>query len=274
VNLLEDGRLLTWRGGEDLKVWSRDASSGQVLQTDPEGVLVLGNGRILSWGEDRTVRIWRDAGDSFASLDGDFGRVQFQPESRGDQIFSWSGDGLLRHWSAHGTPPVTMLGHICEPDGAEVLEDGRIVSWSQGKVWLWSEEGAPIGMLEHDCGTIENPRVLKDGRILWFADDKIYVWSPIRGRLAILEGHHGRVTGAAALDDGRILSWSGDNTLRLWSADGRPLSLWVYPHSRIRSVRSHPSDLRRLLVTADDHLFVVENTELAPAGVCRAFREA
>ena len=42
--------------------------------------------------------------------------------------------------------------------------------------------------------------------------------------LRTLRGHEEAVSGALALPDGRLLSWSGDKTLRLWSADGAPLA--------------------------------------------------
>ena len=38
------------------------------------------------------------------------------------------------------------------------------------------------------------------------------------------------------LDHGRILSWSEDGTLRLWTADGVRLDVWVSPVRPIRNV--------------------------------------
>ena len=50
-----------------------------------------------------------------------------------------------------------------------------------------------------------------------------YSYSPVkRYGLKALVGHTRSVNGALQLADGRLLTWSGDNTARLWSADGAP----------------------------------------------------
>ena len=77
-----------------------------------------------------------------------------------------------------GTPLNTIKGHKNWVNGAAILDDGRILSWSDDTTLrLWDSNGAP---------------------------------------LTTIKGHEEAVLGAAILDDGRILSWSSDSTLRLW----------------------------------------------------------
>jgi hypothetical protein len=84
-----------------------------------------------------------------------------------------------------------MKGHADRVNGASVLADGRILSWSNdGTLRLWDgRSGAP---------------------------------------LATMEGHEREVTGASRLPDGRILSWDVLGFLHLW--DGQTgVSLSSHP---------------------------------------------
>ena len=54
-------------------------------------------------------------------------------------------------------------------------------------------------------------------------DHTLRLWSDEGAPLAVLEGHEDYVTGARALADGRFLSWSDDDTLRLWSDEAPDL---------------------------------------------------
>jgi WD40 repeat protein len=62
---------------------------------------------------------------------------------------------------------------------------------------------------------------LADGRLLSRSWDKtLRLWTAQGEPLSVLRGHENGVSGALALADGRLLSWSTDNTLRLWTAQG------------------------------------------------------
>ena len=70
--------------------------------------------------------------------------------------------------------------------------------------------------------------VLEDGRVLsWSEDHTLRTWDGDSGQsLSVLEGHTKGVWGATLLEDGRVLSWSHDATLRTWDLDsGEALSL-------------------------------------------------
>ncbi len=59
----------------------------------------------------------------------------------------------------------------------------------------------------------------------WSRDITLRLWSADGTPLTVLAGHTDVVVGALALADGRFLSWAADKTLRLWSADGTPLTV-------------------------------------------------
>ncbi|HJP54348.1 MAG: WD40 repeat domain-containing protein [Rhodospirillales bacterium] len=80
--------------------------------------------------------------------------------------------------------------------------------------------------------------------------------------LATLEGHGDNVEGVQVLADGRMLSWSDDRTLRLWSGEGKAISMWAYPPAPITQVLPHTTVPGRFWVCAGKEVFLVENTEM------------
>jgi WD40 repeat protein len=69
----------------------------------------------------------------------------------------------------------------------------------------------------HEYG-VYGALTLPDGRLLsWSGDKTLRLWSAEGAPLTVLRGHQSEVKGARTLPDGRLLSWSDDNTLRLWS---------------------------------------------------------
>ena len=107
------------------------------------------------------------------------------------RLWSSNGEALKNNWLNRlflkGRPRCILIGHEYEVSGAKVLEDGRILSYSD--------------------------------------DDTLRLWSSNGRPLSVLEGHTGEVIGVKILKDSRILSYSSDDTLRLWSSNGKPLSV-------------------------------------------------
>jgi WD40 repeat protein len=92
---------------------------------------------------------------------------------------------------------------------------------------------------------VSNALELADGRLLsWSWDDTLRLWSAQGEPLTALSGHTGTVYGALELADGRLLSWSDDNTLRLWSAAGEAVAV----------LSGHTSDVDGALELSDGRL--------------------
>gem|GEM_PF-6544974 len=96
-------------------------------------------------------------------------------------------------------------------DGAQVLPDGRILSWSDDcNLILWDgSSGALIHILTGHTAWITGAQILQNKQILsWSLDSTLRIWDSASGiQLAILEGHYNRVIGALETRDGRIISW-------------------------------------------------------------------
>jgi WD40 repeat protein len=122
---------------------------------------------------------------------------------------------------AQRNPCLAVLeGHTHAVNGAEVLADGRLVSWSwDGTLRLWDgQSGACLMVLEGHTRGVKGVQALSDGRLLsWSNDGTLRLWDGQSGAcLAVLEGHTFQVEGVQVLADGRLLSWSNDKTPRLW----------------------------------------------------------
>lgn len=138
------------------------------------------------------------------------------------------------------TKPSPLLrvfaGHKGNVDGAAVLADGRLLSWSDDHTLrLWDRlSGEMLASLAGHTDGVNGATVLADGRILsWSADKTLRLWDDKTGEpLITLDGHSSFVNGATILGNGYILSWSGDKTLRLWDGTtGEPLAT-LEGHSR------------------------------------------
>jgi len=84
--------------------------------------------------------------------------------------------------------------------------------------------GMMLRTMKHDS-SVNGAVQLGDGRLLsWSWDNTLRLWEADGKPLATLVGHTRGVDGAVQLVDGRILSWSWDSTLRLWDGDGKAIA--------------------------------------------------
>ncbi len=126
---------------------------------------------------------------------------------------------------------VVMEGHSAGINGAQMLSDGRILSWSfDGTLRIWDgNSGRLLALLEGHTTSIKGATVLFDDRkiLTWSYDDTLRLWDGNSGQpLAKLEGHSESINGVEVLSGGRVVSWSDDGTLRLWDSNTyKPLAV-------------------------------------------------
>jgi WD40 repeat protein len=282
VEVLPDGRILSWSDDCTLRLWDGDSGAPLAVlegHTDSiEGVHILPDGRILSWSDDCTLRLWDGAsGAPLAVLEGHTDSIEdvhILPDGRilswakigGAQILqdwrilSLSPDCTLRLWDgASGAPLAVLEGHTHSIKGVQILPGGRILSWSTDHTLrLWDgASGIQFHSLEGHTDSVNGVEVLSDGRILswanWRKDKSLRLWDGTSGLfLADLKGHTASVNGAQVLPDGRILSWSTDHTLRLWDGvSGAPLAILEGHTHSITGVQILPDG--RILSWSRDH---------------------
>lgn len=136
-----------------------------------------------------------------------------------DWFWLWNTD---RPEAMPSDPCVAALeGHTDYVDGAMLLSDGPLLSWScDGTLRMWGMDGQPLGKpLNAQAGSIHGAAELPDRRILsWTNDGTMHLWHS--GSLKLLHTvrrHRTAVAGVNLLDDGRVLTWSQNGTICLWN---------------------------------------------------------
>lgn len=157
-------------------------------------------------------------------------------------------------------------GHNSVVNGAQMLADGRILSWSDdGTLRIWDmESGTCLKTMEGHIYSVTGALQVSDGQILSWSersavDNSFRLWSSNGEPLRAMEGLERCVEGAQQLTDGRLLSWSGDNSLRLWSQEGVPIRVMAGHTSSVTGVQHLPDG--RLLSWSTDNTLTLWSSE-------------
>jgi len=228
AELLPDGRILSWASDGFLHLWNDSGELLQVQQIKPyaRALHLLPDGRLL-FNLNICLQLFSanlEPSHMFKGHTSIIMDVYLLPDGR---ILSCSDDHTLRIWSASGKQLNILEGHTDCVLGAQLLADGRILSWAGDTLRLWSNSGEPITSLEGHTDWIHGALQLNDGRILSWAGDTLRLWSNSGEPINVLKGHNADISGASLLNDNRILSWAEDESIRLWSNEGIPLSEYM-----------------------------------------------
>ena len=248
---LSDRRILLWGGrpstrNHTIRLWDgRNGSLLAVLEGHAEsinGVSVLSDGRILSWSHDGTLRLWDGNGISVAVLKGHTNTVAGAQVTSDGRILSWGGDDSPTEWEPY-------------------LSDLTIRLWD-------GRNGSALAVLEGHSKLINGASVLSDGRILSWSDDRtLRLWDGNGISVAVLKGHTDAVAGAQVTSDGRILSWSNDGELRLWDGiSGAPLAVLEHRSERVASQTRYSGTQARQLAVRLEHRSERVGAEVLPGG--------
>ena len=262
--LLTDGLVLSWSRDGTLRIWNikngLPARSLPGHHDEVTSIQSMTDEYVISTAEDETIYVWKmQSGALVATLPGH--RACLFPDGR---ILTWSAhwsnfDHNLYVWDLwdrqNTSQLATLNGHRSDIRGAQILDDGRILSWSRDRTLrLWNgDNGEQLSILNGHHGDIKGAFSLPDGRILsWSHDCTLRLWNGESGDLLfILEGHTKLVTGAMELSDRNLLSWSEDGTLRLWDGQsGAPLAILVGHSYHIVGAMELPDE--RILSWAED----------------------
>jgi WD40 repeat protein len=291
---LGDKRLLSWSANGTLCIWAADGTTLRFLREHKDtvyGALELRDGRLLSWSRDGTLRLWTKDGEMLRALEKHEDAVNGALELQDGQLLSWSEDGALRLWSRDGSQSMLWGKHEDAILGALALQDQRLLSWDNHRLclWvanqnravlrayglvvadalelqneqlvsyggnalhLWAKDGTEVRLLGHGVAVI-NIYPLRSGQLLsWAENDTLCLWSADGKVSKVLSGHGAQIRGARELWDRRLLSWSDDRTLRLWAADGTALKILEGHEDTIYGVREL-RDGRLLSWSADETL--------------------
>ena len=252
--LLEDGGILSWSADNTLKVW--DTSTGACRVTmhghteRVAGALVLPVGDILSWSDDCTHKVWDLSTGKLKSSVVDAYPFLGALVLRDGTILIWGGDmGTF----AIAEPDLSEIrsdleGHEFPVDGARLLADGRVLSWSKDctlKIWD-TDTGSvlqtlqlPLGNPPPGCFVPDGALQHADGNILSWQHDifgsnpsTLKVWVPSTGEcVQSIHAHGGRTAAVCQLTQEYSVSCGHDGTLKVWSLAAGTLEQTLEGHS-------------------------------------------
>jgi len=115
----------------------------------------------------------------------------------------------FRYYEASMIPPFLLL-----------RDRGVALSWPSITLEFWDlQSGQCVKNIREHSDAPEGAYLLSDGRILtWSNDLTLKIWTQDGIVEATLIGHKNNISDAFALDNGDIVSWSEDGTVRIWDA--------------------------------------------------------
>jgi len=115
----------------------------------------------------------------------------------------------FRYYEASMIPPFLLL-----------RDRGVALSWPSITLEFWDlQSGQCVNNVMEHSDAPEGAYLLPDDRILsWSNDRTLKIWTQDGIVEATLRGHENNIRNAFALDNGDIVSWSDDGTVRVWDA--------------------------------------------------------
>jgi len=284
-----DGMLLASGSNDNtLKLWSVESGELQKtmkghtdtiysVQFSPDGK------RLASGSSDYTVKLWNvEDGELQKTLKGHTDTiysVHFSPNNK--LLASGSGDYSIKLWGIEGGElQKTLCEHTDTIYSVYFSPDGNLLASGSNdetvKLWI-VESGELQKTLKGHSGTVSSVHFSPDGKLLASGsgnlfgtggDKTVKLWSVASGELQkTLEGHCGEISSVQFSPDGKMLVSGGgsyDNTVKLWSVDGKEPKKTEGHNSRVSSV-SFSSDGKLLASASSDgtvRLWKTESGEL------------
>ena len=173
--LVPDLRLISWSEDGTLRLWRLESNAGcEAIFTGHHGpvhgALPLNERQVLSWSEDGTLRLWdstlcdgRAEGRSHGAV---VSRTMLFPSKA--RLASWSLDPQdARHeillWNLESGRCIGGVEFPSEVDGAELLDDGRLLCWSRMHCgWYYP----PANLGEPGCSSVYELLDAESGMLL------------------------------------------------------------------------------------------------------------
>ena len=219
------GRLALWELPAGALRWEREAHPKRVkaVAFPPQGECVA------SLGDDAVLRVLdAGSGEELWSLEdvnpGSTESLAFSPD--GERLACAHADGSFRVLSAADGEELAVLpAHGTEALAVAFAPGGEslLTNYRDTGLYLWSPDGAPLGVLEPDQSAW-SLAYSADGRRVAVGTwgRSIEIWDVAsRERVAQLEGHDATVWSVAfhPEDPGLVLSSAGDGTVRMWDVE-------------------------------------------------------
>ncbi|NEO97636.1 MAG: TIR domain-containing protein [Symploca sp. SIO2E9] len=270
ISFSSDGQTLaTVSLDQNVKLWNWP--EGVLIKTIPTysyGILSLSfspNGQtIATAGKDNTVILWNLEGMQTAILKGHQGRVNsisFNPD--GKLLASASNDNTVKIWQINNPWLTVIRGHQASVYRKSLADDTRFLvstgnnesakPWNKNtqllanasenstlKPWGWDSQ--VLAQLNFDPGGITSVKVSPDGKIIATTsnDNTVKLWSR-EGKLLNTTIEHYGLLGINFSPDGKIIATVGaEGTVKLWNRQGKEIATLEGNVSEIGAVSFSP----------------------------------
>jgi WD40 repeat protein len=149
----------------------------------------------------------------------------------------------------HRMATLTLAGHTSLVNGALLLPEERVLSWSHDdslRVWDLAT-GTELARMQGHASRVNGALLLPEDRVFsWSSDRTLRVWDATSGmELKRMEGHTGEIGGALLLPEERVLSWSRHETLRVWD---------LVTGTEVARMRGHTYSVKGALLLSEDRV--------------------
>ena len=121
-----------------------------------------------------------------------------------------------------------MIENVCQLADGRLLswskQDRSI------RVWNLNDPQGNVA-LEHN-GMLFGMNILNDGRVVSWSNESLRIWNPVTGEWAKIHSETNSVMGCVEIDKDRILTWSTYGTMRVWETSSASLNATVNSGNR------------------------------------------
>jgi len=260
-----DGKTIA-TGSDDntVKLWNLEGKEIQTLKGHSDRVLSVAfspDGKTIATGSgDKTVKLWSLDGREVQTLKGHSDSVRsvtFSPDGR--TIATGSGDNTVKLWNLEGKEIQTLKGHSNSVLSVVFSPDGKTIATGSGDntVKLWNLEGKEIQTLKGHSDSVRSVTFSPDGKYIasGSGDNTVKLWSLDGREVRAFKGHSNSIMSVASTPslvsnsgivsiafspDGKTIAFSSsDNTVKLWSLDGREVRTFK-EHNSVMSIAFSP----------------------------------
>ncbi|UNU24673.1 LpqB family beta-propeller domain-containing protein [Microcoleus vaginatus] len=228
---------------------------------------------IVTATDDNYIKLWRTNGTLQATLTGHTDKIIkaiFNPN--GEIIVSASDDKTVKIWQNNGKLIHDLKGHSGQITSVSLSPDGKILASAStdGTVKLWKINGEELLSLKVEQGWITSATFSPDGQIIAAAatDGTVKLWSLTKlveklqkqqsieastdiQLLRSLQIENDKIMTVTFSPDGAMLATaSAGGTARIWSKDGKPLS-----------ILKHTSGLTNISFSPDSQMLLSASTD-------------
>ncbi len=251
-----DGKVMLWdAGGNIQRTLEADASEVNSVSFSPTYRI------IASGGEDNTVKLWNFEGRLLKVFRGNSDEVNDVSFSPDGLILAWaSSDNTVKLWSFKERCSIAFTGHQDWVYQVSFSPDGKTIATASADrtVKLWNIDGNFCKLSSETAflrNLAKNPQQRHSSEVNWVSfhpsgeliatasdDNTVKLWSFDGRLLRTLEGHAKKVLGVSFSPDGRLLASASEDTT---------IKIWTSRGDLLKTLEEHKDRVWQVTFSSD-----------------------